>query len=261
MLGGAAAVRKGTGDAGRREVEALLAGEKEAQRALTAAALEAYPAVMDTREGREYQRTHGNPGDIVVETVRYPAAESARRPEETVKELVKGAQIRKRIEDALRRRAKREIQREEARAVLASLHEREVIEQRIAALRASPDAALALLSPLRAPLARAQALCAARGARLVLLALPIDVEVSPAEWAKYGQDPIDMTDVRALTGAVTATADSLKIPTVDARAALVDAEPGAFLLGDLHLSPKGHRAVATALAAALRAPAAASEQP
>jgi hypothetical protein len=61
-----------------------------------------------------------------------------------------------------------------------------------------------------------------------------------------------MGDVRSLTDDVLATAASLGLDAVDARPALAAAEPGAFLNGDLHLSPKGHRAVANALAEALR---------
>src|SRR5262249_37678314 len=144
-------------------------------------------------------------------------------------------------------------EKERARSVLASLRERDAIEARIAALRASPGATLASLSPLRAPLEQARALCAAHGARLVVLALPIDVEVSAEERAKYGREPLDTSGLRVLTEALLATAAALSIEAVDARDAIAAAEPGAFLKGDLHLSPAGHRAVASALAAALRA--------
>ncbi|MFT3769436.1 MAG: hypothetical protein QM820_28700 [Minicystis sp.] len=81
-----------------------------------------------------------------------------------------------------------------------------------------------------------------------MLALPIDVEVSADEWAKYGREPIDMSEIRLLTDDLLATAKALDLPAIDAHPALVEAEPGAFLHGDLHMTPKGHRAVAGALA-------------
>jgi hypothetical protein len=41
----------------------------------------------------------------------------------------------------------------------------------------------------------------------------------------------------------------------DATAALAAAEPGAFLHGDLHMTPKGHHALAEAIAKSLASPA------
>lgn len=252
---GAAARRKAETGAREDELATLVREEKEAQRALEEAAARAYPALMETREGRAYRRGHGSPDDIVVRSREIHSAEGGRPHELTVTTLVEGAKVRQRIERSLRRRAEKEIEKERARAVLASLGERQAIEKKIAALQAATETTLASLSPLRAPLAEVQRTCAARGARLVVLALPIDVEVSPAEWAKYGREPLDLSDVRALAEDVLRTAASLGIDAVDARPALVAAEPGAFLKGDLHLSPRGHHAVADVLVEALRRPA------
>src|SRR5262249_11927390 len=154
-----------------------------------------------------------------------------------VTQLIQGAKVRAHIERWLRRRAEKEIEKERAKSVLASLRERDAIEARIAALRASPGVTLASLSPMRAPLEQARTLCAAHGARLVVLALPLDVDVSAAEWAKYGREPIDTSELRVLTEDLLAAAAALSIEAVDAREALAAAEPGAFLKGDLHLSP------------------------
>ncbi len=104
---------------------------------------------------------------------------------------------------------------------------------------------------MRAPLEHARALCDARGAHLVVLALPLDVMVSADEWAKYGAPPRDPRAQRGLVDDVLATAAAIGIDAVDATPALAAAEPGAFLLGDLHLTPKGHRAVADALASTM----------
>jgi len=48
---------------------------------------------------------------------------------------------------------------------------------------------------------------------------------------------------------------------LDATPALAAAEPGAFLDGDIHLTPRGHRALAEALAAKPREPARSASAP
>ncbi|MFT3769437.1 MAG: hypothetical protein QM820_28705 [Minicystis sp.] len=155
---GAAARRKAETGAAQSELSTLIEEEKAAQRALEQAAVKGYPGVMDTQEGREYRRTHGSPADIVVRRNEHRAVEGARRHEVTAKQLVEGSKIRRRIEARLRRRAEKEIEKERARAVLASLRERDAIEKKIADLRAASDAALRALSPLRGPLEKAKAI-------------------------------------------------------------------------------------------------------
>ena len=96
----------------------------------------------------------------------------------------------------------------------------------------------------------------AQGVELVVVALPIDVQVSPQEWEKYPHlEPVDMTASRVLIDDLVADARALGLRAVDTLPALAAAEPGAFLYGDIHMTPKGHRAVAEALAAALAEPA------
>jgi hypothetical protein len=248
---GAAATRKARGAGPAGELDALLAEEREAQRELETAAEKAYPDLMHTKEGRDYQRTHGNPEDIVVRSREHRSAESSRPYEVTVTHLIQGAKIRRRIERSLRKRAEREIEKQRAKAVLASFAEREAIEKKIADLAAAPAKAAEALSPMREPLTKAKAIAEAHGARLVVLALPLDVAVSPAEWAKYGVEPLDMSDVKLLADDLMTTASGLGLTAVDATASLAAAEPGAFLNADLHLTPKGHRAVADVLDAAL----------
>ncbi|MEO6950999.1 MAG: hypothetical protein ABI321_04225 [Polyangia bacterium] len=110
-------------------------------------------------------------------------------------------------------------------------------------------------SPLRAHLERVAALCKAAGAELVVVVLPLDVQVSKTEWAKYHAEPIDLAASRSLVEDVLGVAARLGARTVDAWPALEKAEPGAFLDGDLHMSPKGHQAVADAIALSLSKPA------
>jgi hypothetical protein len=97
-------------------------------------------------------------------------------------------------------------------------------------------------------------MCDARGARLVLLVLPLDVMVSDKEWAKYDAKPQDMSAAAVLVDDLTRASEEVGVSALDATAALAAAEPGAFLNRDLHMTPKGHDAVARALAAKLAEP-------
>ncbi|MFY0540126.1 alginate O-acetyltransferase AlgX-related protein [Nannocystis pusilla] len=110
-------------------------------------------------------------------------------------------------------------------------------------------------SVFAAYLAEFQALCASHGAELVVVALPLDVQVDGAEWAKYGvtQGP-DMRPSQILLTDLVADAEALRIRSVDATAALRAAQPGAFLDGDFHLTARGHAAVAEVLAERLARP-------
>lgn len=63
-----------------------------------------------------------------------------------------------------------------------------------------------------------------------------------------------MESTKVLLDDVVNAARSLGADGFDATPALAAAEPGAFLDGDIHMTPKGHRAVGEALAKALRTP-------
>jgi len=89
-------------------------------------------------------------------------------------------------------------------------------------------------SPMTPLLRQVKAACDAHGARLLVVVLPMDVQVSPAEWAKYGvAEPLDMTPARILVDDLVASAEAIGAAALDATAALAAAEPGAFLRGDL----------------------------
>ena len=99
-------------------------------------------------------------------------------------------------------------------------------------------------------LAAARGVCQRFGCELVPVYLPMDIQVHPTEWAKYGAKARDMRPALGLTRALRADAPEL----VDVSAALVAASPGAFLPDDYHLSPAGHAAVAAVLRRRLAAP-------
>lgn len=101
------------------------------------------------------------------------------------------------------------------------------------------------LTPL---VAAADRVCHAHGCRLVVAALPLDVQVDPAEWRKYRSAPADLSPTLVLLEDLVADARALGVDAIDLTGALRAASPGAFLPDDYHLSPRGHAAVAHALA-------------
>ena len=122
----------------------------------------------------------------------------------------------------------------------------------VARLRSRPVLLVRAMSPMTRRVARAKALCDEAGARLVVAVLPLDVQVSPSQWAKYGQPAVDMEPSRALLTDVVAVADQSGALGIDLTDALRAAGDGAFLPRDLHLAPKGHAAVAQAIAARVK---------
>jgi hypothetical protein len=107
-------------------------------------------------------------------------------------------------------------------------------------------------SPMLAPLAAAAALCRAPACRLVAAALPLDVQVDRREWPKYRAEPIELGPSLALLADFVDGARAAGVPAVDLAPTLRAAEPGAFLPDDYHLSPRGARAVAAAVAHQIR---------
>jgi hypothetical protein len=124
---------------------------------------------------------------------------------------------------------------------------------RLAALDANTLAA-ALEPPLAAYIRDVAKLCAQHGARLVVLILPIDVQVSADEWKKYGKPAVDMAPTKVLLDELVAASTAAGVSALDASAALAAALPGAFLDKDIHMTPRGHAAVAAALAKVIAAP-------
>jgi len=201
----------------------------------------------------DFQRevARGRPGDIVREdageesrSVSLTAAmirDAARKRDEHLKALLRDEQ----------KRGKSEAQ-DLLKAEETLLEERKALRLRIAA--GIPEVPRPP-SHFHDYLAEFKALCEQHGAELVVVALPIDVQVSGDEWAKYGvEDAPDMKDSLVLIDDLIADAGALGLRALDATAALRAAEPGAFLDHDIHMTAKGHAALADALAATLAAP-------
>jgi SGNH hydrolase-like domain, acetyltransferase AlgX len=193
-----------------------------------------------------YRAAKLSPGDIV----QVDSGESSRDVRVTAEQIRRGAALRLQIEKDVRKRA--EAKKDDK--TLGLFAKRDAMEQKEATLKSAPLARVVALSPLAPALRAAKAICDKHGARLLVVALPIDVQVSKAEWAKYGAAPIDMEGSKVLLDDVVVAARAAGADGFDATPALAAAEPGAFLDGDIHMTPKGHRALGEAIAKALRAP-------
>ncbi|MFT3767087.1 MAG: hypothetical protein QM820_16440 [Minicystis sp.] len=235
-------------------------------------------------QGIAFQKSRDNPGDIVVKVSHYP--EESRGPVYTANVLFNGAQVRKQMEERIRAFAEAvavrekdphapvppaaialggywffdELAKGKDHPLLRTIEEREALKKRLDELRKAPAEIVRAWSPITPLLRQVKASCDARGARLLVVALPMDLMVSPAEWAKYGAaSPVDMASTKILIEDLIASAEALGAAALDATPALAAAEPGAFLDGDIHMTPKGQRALAEAIAAKLGAPSAARQ--
>ena len=181
-----------------------------------------------------------SPGDIV----RVFYGEGSQAIPLLAAQIATAADVRKRFEQQLRAKNDKKTLADLARRDELSDEERKLLAAQLPIGHSQ--------SPLRAYLERAKALCGEYGAELVVLVLPLDVQVSAKEWDKYpGATRIDMTNSRVLADDVMQLAEELKLRAVDAWPVLQAAEPDAFLKGDLHMTPKGHDAVAQAIAKTL----------
>ncbi len=208
--------------------------------------------------GAEYRRTKGDPGDIVENGKTF--FEGNPEGHDTAY-LVKGAAVRAHVEELIAEAASKELTDPDAKAVTETFATRAKLEQRINELRRKAFAAVQAASPLEASLRRLKELCDKNLARLVVVVLPVDVQVFPEAWKKYGRPPLDMKPTRVLNQDLVASAQRLGLDVLDGYAPLLAAGPSVFLADDPHLSPHGHEILAKALLETLRATPAPLEAP
>jgi hypothetical protein len=187
----------------------------------------------------------GDARDIVAN----PYAESGRPVDLTAHELLLAALGMEKNAPALRKLAEEKKDKE----VLHLLDQRDELRAKVA-LQNAASGQTAIDSPLAEALSLANKATTRIGARLWVVALPLDVQVSGEEWAKYGKAPRDISAADALAPWVARTATRVGATGLDATAALRAAEPGAFLAADLHMSKKGHGALAAAIAQKMSEP-------
>jgi hypothetical protein len=207
-----------------------------------------YAGIDPGAPGSVYLAADANPGDIVLPGV----GEEGRALYATALYIRQAVELRNRFEAELARRASSALGQEEAKQVLAALSARDQERLKLAAVRAQPLELVRATSPLTRKVLQAKQEAEALGARFVLLVLPIDVMVSNAEWPKHGKSKVDLAPARVLIQDLVESVREAGGVALDASAALAAAEPGAFLPTDIHLTPKGHDAVARALLRAVQ---------
>jgi hypothetical protein len=196
------------------------------------------------------EASRSSTGDIVSDGL----FEGARAVVVTAEMIRAGAEARDRMRAKLAEWAKRQGGKDkDAESVKTALDTHDRALARLTEVDAKRIAA-ALEPPLLPFVKQTAELCAQHGARLVVVVLPIDVQVSPDEWAKYAERSRDMSATKQFLDELVRETEGLGITAIDATKPLAAAEPGAFLDHDIHMTPKGHAAVAEALAAAIAAP-------
>lgn len=200
--------------------------------------------------GTIYLAADANPGDIVT-----PGYGEEGRPIYATADYIRQAvALRNRFESELRARAERALESDEAKQILSALSTRDAERVKLEIVRSQPLQAIRRASPLVQAVLDAKRRSEAQGAQFVLLVLPLDVMVSDAEWPKHGAKRIDLAPAQVLIEDLVQGARDASILTLDATDTLRKTEPGAFLPGDIHLTPKGHAAVAQTLAEVLMRP-------
>jgi hypothetical protein len=211
---------------------------------------QAMPELEGGDDDLRLQAATASPGDIVTDDY----AEEGRSVRVTAAFLQAGVHFR----HQLLQRAARGPQNPDTKKLLDTAATRENLRQEHLALYSHGSDEIRVPSVLEPRIRELEELCDARGAELVVVALPIDVQVSAGEWTKYGvSEKIDMTPTRVLLSDLVASAEGMgarAVDVTDALAAVAAREP-AFLDGDIHMTAAGHRAVAEALAAKLAEPA------
>lgn len=199
-------------------------------------------------EAREdYRPLLGGNGDLRdIVSSRY--AEMARPIDETAYHLFIAALFAEK-NDALVQKIAERTHDDELKDLLTK---RRDLRAQIDATRVEGEAPSAL--PIEDVIDDAKRACDAKGVRLAIVVLPLDVMISAEEWKKYDEKPIDMTPTVVLVDDLLERIRRHDVTAIDPREALLAAEPGAFLHGDLHMTAKGHEALAKTIATALQQP-------
>jgi hypothetical protein len=196
-------------------------------------------------------REHANPGDIVGEY----EAEGGRSIVVTAELLREAAQARKGMDRRLAAWAEEHAGTELADRIVQVLGTRDRAVKQLDDMAGVVGQDDGPTSPLASFVTEARGRVARAGAELVIVALPVDVQVSPEEWKKYGKPSQDLSGTEILLDELVEGARRMGVRAVNPLVALRAAEPGAFLTADIHLSPKGQAALAAAIAEVLAQPA------
>ncbi|MDG1482524.1 MAG: hypothetical protein P8R54_23235 [Myxococcota bacterium] len=240
------------------EIEALLDGLTKAQRnqhslnqSIQDKMRHTHPLSTEQRLALEAVERRAQVGDIVSNK----NLEAARNVAVTAAMLRQGARLKRNMRADFEQWLSEHPEHSISIQLKAGLEEQQSLTAQLDTLSEQVAINLTAISPFKGFLERAHALTEAAGAGLAVVALPMDVQVDPEEWSKYGKPEEDMSETLTLLSDLTQDAHRMGLRALDATASLQGAQPGAFLDADIHLTPKGHAALAAAIAQILSAPA------
>jgi len=193
-----------------------------------------------------------SPGDIVIPQLGEEGSPLAA----TAEFINQAAELRLKVETRLREQAAATPADPSSQEATRALAHRDAAGARARSLLSGPVDILRATQPIVRRALAAKTIAEKGGARFVLLVLPMDVQVSEEEWRKYGVAKTDMGKARVLVDDLVGAVRDAGATAVDPTSMLAQAEPGAFLEGDPHMTPKGHQVVGLLLADALAKPAA-----
>lgn len=188
------------------------------------------------------------PGDIVTAA----PGEGGRPLAATAEQIQYAVRYRNKMEEQLRQIAA-EAQGDKKKKLTDVISRRDALAKEAEVLRTAPLSLVRANTPVANAVEEAHELCRKHDAQLWVVALPLDVQVSAEEWKKYPGKTVEMAGSEVLLSDIVGHAEGIGARGVDVMTALREAEPGAFLDHDLHLSVSGHEAVATAIASAMQA--------
>ncbi|MAA79688.1 MAG: hypothetical protein CL916_10550 [Deltaproteobacteria bacterium] len=109
-------------------------------------------------------------------------------------------------------------------------------------------------TPLFDTLKEIDTFCTQNGVEFIVLILPMDVQVSPAEWEKYPFSKQDMTSSLTILTDISKDVQKLGHKMINPLEGLRSIQPAGFLDGDIHMDPKGHAKVAQVIQNVMQKP-------
>jgi len=206
-----------------------------------------------TKEWDAYLRADGEPTEQIFE-LSYGGCGPPTRGLSSFRSRFPGSRIREDVESRLQElAASSTLPHAAADDIREAFAAREAARARLGELRNASPSSPTVPRPALPMVAMLEELRALVPGRLVVLAVPLDVQISRAARAEKGVTDADVSALDAMVQSLVAEARALGADAVDPTAALARAGELAFQ-PDGHLAPDGHAAVAGAVAEALAAP-------
>ena len=211
-------------------------------------AMEAQQTKLSNEEKHLLKASEAKPGDV-IDIVRDQYIEEGRPIIATTEMIQQGLRFRASFMEKLRVENQEEWQK-----ITKMTEEANVLNKQKRELIREWTIAQNIPSNLFNTLKNISIFCTENNVELVILILPIDVQVSEAEWKKYPYPPQDMSFSLPIIDELIKDAQRIQRRVVNPLSALRSIQPAGFLDGDIHMDPKGHEQVAKAIAETVQSP-------